>query len=290
MKKCIAVLLCVCSLCALIATASAAFVGEPDYIAEYEALYGKLPIVDDYSSYEEYQAAYDVWYAGFSSYVDRRFAEYEQQKKAAAEEAARIAAEEEEARKAAEKEAEEKAVEAETPITPPKAVESAGSNNVTSSNPVDTSQDTGFSDKYPVGSYVDPAGNVYSPDGELLSPGTTPASAPPVEASQDSQTIEDPDPLAVTASTWYVEDLRSDDALEEVLTGLKALVASIFGEYTPVTTTSVISETVGDDIHQYLIDTVAPGAAGVDYEWIAGVVLFAIMLYCLMKLFGGVLK
>ncbi len=80
------------------------------------------------------------------------------------------------------------------------------------------------------------------------------------------------------------------DAPAEVLTGLKALVTSIFGEYTPVTTTSVISETVGNDTNQYLVETVAPGAAGVDYEWISGVLLFAIMLYCFMKLLGGVLK
>ena len=67
-------------------------------------------------------------------------------------------------------------------------------------------------------------------------------------------------------------------------------MTSIFGEYTPVTTTSVVSQTVGNDTHQYLVETVAPGAAGVDYEWIAGVLLFAIMLFCLMKLVGGVLK
>ncbi len=53
---------------------------------------------------------------------------------------------------------------------------------------------------------------------------------------------------------------------------------------------SVVSQTVGNDTQQYLIETVAPGASGVDYEWVAGVLLFAIMLFCLMKLLGGVLK
>ena len=32
-------------------------------------------------------------------------------------------------------------------------------------------------DRYPVGSYIDGAGNVWSQEGELLSPGTTPASS-----------------------------------------------------------------------------------------------------------------
>jgi len=36
-------------------------------------------------------------------------------------------------------------------------------------------------DRYPVGSYIDEAGNVWSQEGELLSPGTTPAMEP-VEA------------------------------------------------------------------------------------------------------------
>ena len=77
---------------------------------------------------------------------------------------------------------------------------------------------------------------------------------------------------------------------DQLLDGLKALISSIFGEYTPITTTSVITETVGNDTRQYLVETVAPGAAGVDYEWLAGVFLFGILLYCLMRLLGGVLK
>ena len=84
--------------------------------------------------------------------------------------------------------------------------------------------------------------------------------------------------------------LRPASPPVEVLTGLKSLVTSIFGEYTPVTTTSIVSQTVGNDTHQYLVETVAPGAAGVDYEWLSGVFLFGILLFCFMKLLGGVLK
>ena len=287
MKRCIAVLLCVC---VLAVTASAAD-SEPDYIAEYEAQYGKMPASADYSSIEEYQVAYDVWLAGFTPYVNMRYAEWSR-RDAAVEEAAQSAAE------------------TEASATYPKTIESVVSSY---ENDIPVPVSSGPVDKYPVGSYVSPAGNVYSPDGELLSPGTTPAYAPVSGPGEDAAFLPDglvgqsdlsaaadPDALSVIAGlvsdiatdppVWYVDDLRSSDPPVEVLTGLKSMVTSIFGEYTPVTTTSVISETVGNDTHQYLVETVAPGAAGVDYEWIAGVVLFAIILYCLMKLLGGVLK
>lgn len=294
MKKCIAILLCLCTL-SITAFASDS---QPDYMAEYEAQYGKAPVAADFKTDAEYVAASNVWLAGFETFVTRRAAE-EEQKRSAEEEAVRIAAEEEAAEQA--------------PATLPNTFESAGTSHVNSSSHADTSVDTGLSDKYPVGSRVDSAGNVYSPDGTLLSPGTTPAYAPASGPDENASllpdeladpdnlsAVTDPDTLAVIAGlvsdiatdppTWYVDDLRPADPPVEVLTGLKSLVTSIFGEYTPVTTTSVISETVGNDTHQYLVETVAPGAAGVDYEWVAGVLLFAIMLYCLMKLLGGVLK
>ena len=155
-------------------------------------------------------------------------------------------------------------------------------------------------DRYPLGSYVDPSGHVYSASGTLLSPPVAPSAeasveaAPPVEASAEVDTlaviaglVED---IAQDQPVWYVEDLRPASPPVEVLTGLKSLVTSIFGEYTPVTTTSIVSQTVGNDTHQYLVETVAPGAAGVDYEWLSGVFLFGILLFCFMKLLGGVLK
>lgn len=279
MKKCIAVLLCACSLFSLAATAFASD-NEPDFIAEYEAQYGKAPVASGFSSDEEYQAAYDVWFAGLVPYVNRRAAEYEQ----------------------------EKATEDQVHAASPESVESVGTKNDVSSNHADTSADSGLSNKYPVGSYVSPAGNVYAADGTLLSPGTAPAMEPgnaPASGSSENDALlsgeladpnsispdADSDPLVETnPSVFTIKDLRPSDPPAEALTGLKSMVTSIFGEYAPVTTTTVISETVGNDTQQYLVETVASGAAGVDYEWIAGVVLFAIMLYCLMKLLGGVLK
>lgn len=294
MRNYLSVLFCLCLFASLAAPVRASE-AEPDFIAEYEALYGEAPVAADFPDPAEYRAAYDIWFAGLVPYVDMRSAELSRQKEEA----------EEAARKAAEAD------------PSPKTVEGAGSNDDVSSNSSGTPLVSVLSDKYPVGSYVSSAGNVYSPDGELLSPGTTPAmeadnalvsgavedgslsSGEPSDQNGVSP-VSDADTLAVIAglvsdiatdpAVSTIEDLRSTDPPAEILTGLKALVTSIFGEYTPVTTTSVVSQTVGNDTHQYLVETVAPGAAGVDYEWVAGVLLFAIMLFCLMKLVGGVLK
>lgn len=74
------------------------------------------------------------------------------------------------------------------------------------------------------------------------------------------------------------------------LSGLKALIVSIFGEYTPVMTQTPITETVDGVTTTTMVDVVASGAAGIDYAWIAGVVLFGILLYCVMRIFGSVLN
>ena len=166
-------------------------------------------------------------------------------------------------------------------------------------------------DKYPVGSYVDADGNVWSSDGELLSPGEVQADPPPqadilppdeLDPADDSAALEvtDQDTLVLIAglladiakdpAVWYVQDLRPAEPPASAAGGLKSLVTSIFGEYTPVASTTVITQTVDNDTYQYLIETVPDGSAGVDYEWLAGVFLFGILLYCLMRLLGGVLK
>lgn len=150
----------------------------------------------------------------------------------------------------------------------------------------DAGSSTEDSAGYPVGSYIDPAGNVFSPDGQLLSPGTTPALDP---ASSALGLISGED--QVTAPSIYaVSDLRSGDAASGILSGLKALIVSIFGEYTPVMTTMAVTETVDNVTTTTLVDAVAAGAAGVDYEWLSGVALFGIILFCALKLLGGVLK
>ena len=289
MKKCIAIFLCVCVFCAFSATA---FAVQEDTL-QWEEEYGiPRPLREDYDSDAAYGAAFDVWFEGYGNFVIQK----------SQEEAARIAAEEEAHRQAAEEQAVSDAAS-------PKPIESVGSSDGSSSQALENDSD----DKYPLGSYVDPAGIVWSPDGTRLSPSPAPDTALALGPAEDDVLLSgelagpddlpasaDPDALAVTAGlasdiaadspVSYVVDLRPADTPVTVLEGLKALVTSIFGEYTPVTTTSVVTQTVGNDTYQYLLETVAPGAAGVDYEWLAGVVLFGILLFCLMKLLGGVLK
>ena len=293
MKKYLSFLLGFC-LIASLAVPALASDSLAHYWEEYRACI-PAPSREQYPSEEEYTAAYDAWYSGLQNYI-------------AAQEEARLAAE-----AAQQLDAEEETPHVPIETTPINPTESAGSNHEISASSPTASPDTGVPDKYPVGSRVDFAGNVYSPDGELLSPGTTPAYAPDTGPDEDDallsgelvdpddpSSVSDVDTLDVIAGlvsdiatdppVSTIEDLRPADPPVEVLTGMKALVTSIFGEYTPGTTTSVVSQTIGNDTQQYLLETVAPGAAGVDYEWVAGVALFAIMLFCLMKLLGGVLK
>lgn len=193
----------------------------------------------------------------------------------------------------------------EEPVLPDIPTESAGTEDE-DSDPGDhtpVSVETDPDDSVPVGSIIDVYGNVWSPSGQLLSPSAVPSDtqAQMVDPEVAEVTLEvlyqvlaaveeDTSEIAANTGMAYVADLRPQDGSVQILSGLKSLVTSIFGEYTPITTTSVITQTVGNDTYQYLVETVAPGSAGVDYEWIAGVLLFAILLYCFMRLLGGVLK
>lgn len=91
---------------------------------------------------------------------------------------------------------------------------------------------------------------------------------------------------------YVVNDLRTDTGNNSDIPGqgLKAVIRSIFGEYTPNMTTTAVTETVDGEVITSLIDTVADGTAGVDWEYISGVFLFGLMLFCLFKLLGGVLS
>ena len=62
---------------------------------------------------------------------------------------------------------------------------------------------------------------------------------------------------------------------------LKELIAQIFGEYTPVTY-QLASDT---DIQ----NIIPAGAAGVDWQWVAGVALFGITLYMVLSIIRSVI-
>lgn len=65
---------------------------------------------------------------------------------------------------------------------------------------------------------------------------------------------------------------------------MKDIIINIFGEYTPVYTDSYTTDGVFNGT------VVASGAAGVDWTYIGGVVLFAISLYCVFRIIGSLIK
>lgn len=67
---------------------------------------------------------------------------------------------------------------------------------------------------------------------------------------------------------------------------MKSLITQLFGVYTPVCTQEIISFTVDEVTHSEVIDVVASGAAGVDWTWVMGVLLFAICLWSFFRLLG----
>lgn len=71
---------------------------------------------------------------------------------------------------------------------------------------------------------------------------------------------------------------------------MKTIIEAIFGTYAPVMTTEhfVVSGVDGNALEA--VDVVASGLAGVDWPWVAGVLLFAVVLYCLLRMIGGLLK
>lgn len=65
---------------------------------------------------------------------------------------------------------------------------------------------------------------------------------------------------------------------------MRTLIEVIFGLYSPVMTD------VYDELGNYVGSVVASGAAGVDWTYIGGVVLFAIVLWSFFRLLGVVLR
>lgn len=63
---------------------------------------------------------------------------------------------------------------------------------------------------------------------------------------------------------------------------MKSFLTAIFGEYEPVMT---VAEIAGQEV-----EVVASGAAGLDWPWIFGVLLFAIVLYSFLRIVGCFFK
>lgn len=63
---------------------------------------------------------------------------------------------------------------------------------------------------------------------------------------------------------------------------MKDLIESIFGVYTPVMTESELSDGT-------IVSVVADGAAGVDWAYILGVLGFFLVVYCILRIIGGII-
>lgn len=71
---------------------------------------------------------------------------------------------------------------------------------------------------------------------------------------------------------------------------MKDIIIRIFGEYEPVMSQAIATYEVDGMMDYSVIDVVASGAAGVDWAWVMGVVLFAIVLYSLFRILGVFFK
>lgn len=109
-----------------------------------------------------------------------------------------------------------------------------------------------------------------------------------VPQSDSSSESEDPsaDPLAI-AETAVTGDSTSNADDTAPAEGFPSMVTALFGEYTPRTysVTTYLSDGSTVTTTEYV-----PGLAGLDWPWIAGVVLFSLVLYSFFRLLGGVLR
>ena len=88
-----------------------------------------------------------------------------------------------------------------------------------------------------------------------------------------------PDTSEVSAPFVYCAEPKTPTLAETI--------RDLFGPYTyrkQTVTTYYDGQVISVD------DQIVPGLAGLDYEWLAGVFLFALTIYCLFRLLGGVLR
>ena len=71
---------------------------------------------------------------------------------------------------------------------------------------------------------------------------------------------------------------------------MKELILSIFGSYEPTMTQIAVTTEIDGALSTELVEVVASGAAGLDWPWLAGVFLFALVLYSLFRILGVFFK
>lgn len=90
------------------------------------------------------------------------------------------------------------------------------------------------------------------------------------------------EPVTMGYSTYEVTDVQ-----ERTESTVSQAVVSIFGVYQPITHTVTDHLSDGSSV---TYEQVVPGLAGVDWVWLSGVALFALMLWSLFRLLGVIVK
>lgn len=146
------------------------------------------------------------------------------------------------------------------------------------------------------------------PSGEDVFTEDEPVAADP-DAGSDVETVENPEEdvesdavedtssgdvvdkeagasvVSVDSSVVVVKDVA--DRIDVERTSLLDAVYALFGEYTPRT---YVVTTYLDDGTEIQSTEVIPGLAGLDYDWIAGVSVFVLALYCIFRMIGGMFR
>lgn len=184
-----------------------------------------------------------------------------------------------------------------------------------------SSDDTGTASDGPA---ADPSGSIEEPPADDTSPGTdtmdTTVSADTTTADDGGVTVnvtiqqgetptdpavsENPEipfediPVSVLDTpedpsayrTFNVVSPNDDEAVPspDGSTVMADVVVSILGEYQRKTQTVTEMDSEGNILA--VSTEIVPGLAGLDYEWIAGAVFFALFLFSIMKLIGGLIK
>ena len=98
--------------------------------------------------------------------------------------------------------------------------------------------------------------------------------------------------LASSAPSFGVSPSYSTRSLDDApvsadTDGMPALLTSMFGTYSPRTQT--VTEHLSDG-STVTYTEVVPGLAGLDWPWVASVALFAMSLYCIFRMIGGLFR
>lgn len=72
---------------------------------------------------------------------------------------------------------------------------------------------------------------------------------------------------------------------------MRALIVQLFGSYYPQQNTIYerVWNPITEEFETFVNTVTAEGLASWDWEWIAGVGLFALTLWCVMRIIGGVI-